>query len=73
MYYNTDVHAIGMHALRMYYLDLLLCKHGELLPQGGKLSVLLRTLLFNNVLHLHCLLSGSTFTIKVFTILLQLM
>lgn len=56
-----------------YCADLMLSMHVQLLPQGGDLSVFLIDLLFNNVLHLHRLLSGSTFTVKVFSILLQLM
>ena len=63
-----------VHYLLYYYCaDLMLSMHIQLLPQGGDLSVFLIDLLFNNVLHLHRLLSGSTFAVKVFSVLLQLM
>ena len=72
---------------RTYFIctDLLLSRHSQLLvkwqpdrctkllPQGGNLSVLLHTLRFDYVVQRHCLLSGSTFTLKLFNILLQLM
>lgn len=63
-----------VHYLFYYYCaDLMLSMHVQLLPQGGDLSVFLLDLLFDNVLHLYRLLSGSTFAVKVISVLLQLM
>jgi len=67
------VHRQYIICVYYYCADLMLSMHVQLLPQGGDLSVFLLDLLFDNVLHLYRLLSGSTFAVKVISVLLQLM
>ena len=45
--------------------------HVELFPQGSDFSVLLQVFL-DNIFDLHCLFSGHTLTVKVFSVQLQL-